>query len=187
MGATVESHRGSNAGRKGGDAVSRTEASGVQQEEELTADQWKTVDSIIERHRSRPGALIPVLEEIQEAVGYLPKSIQKRVALGLGIPFSEVYGVVTFYSFFTMVPRGRHTIRVCLGTACYVRGSKKALDDLCHSLRLEPGGTTEDRRFSLETVRCLGACGLAPAMVIDTETFPQVKSARLGSILGEFE
>jgi NADH:ubiquinone oxidoreductase subunit E len=160
--------------------------SGVEQQE-FSAEELAAVDAIIQRYKGKPGALIPALEDIQEAIGYLPKSIQKRVALGLGIPFAEVYGVVTFYSFFTMTPRGRHTIRVCLGTACYVRGSKKTLDDLCSSLHVHPGETTEDRRFSLETVRCLGACGLAPAMVIDAETFPQVKPQKLPGIIGEFE
>ncbi len=158
-----------------------------QGEQEFTAEQWAAVDAIIGRYKTKPGALIPVLEEIQEILGYLPKSVQARVAGGLGVPFSEVYGVVTFYSFFTMVPRGRHTIRVCLGTACYVRGSKKTLDELCRTLSVEPGGTTGDRRFSLETVRCLGACGLAPAMVIGEETFPQVKPTALSEIIGGFE
>ncbi len=128
-------------------------------------------------------ALIPVLEEIQEAIGYLPKSIQSRVAHGLRIPFSEVYGVVTFYSFFTMVPRGKHTVRCCLGTACYVRGGKKNLEKLRETLKVEPGETTHDRRFSLETVRCLGACALAPAMTVDAETYQQVKPSQIPTIL----
>ena len=98
--------------------------------EEFSEKELAIVDAIIEGHKTRPGSLIPVLEEIQEAIGYLPRSMQRRVALGLVIPLSEVYGVVTFYSFFTMVPRGRHTIRCCLGTACYVRGSKKNLEKL---------------------------------------------------------
>ena len=94
-------------------------------EEEFTAEELSAVDAIIERNRSKPGSLIPVLEDVQEALGYLPKSIQRKIALGLGVPFSEVYGVVTFYSFFTMAPRGRHTIKCCLGKACYVRGGQK--------------------------------------------------------------
>ncbi len=157
------------------------------QEEEFNEEELAAADSIISRHKGTPGSLIPVLEEIQERLGYLPKSIQRRVAEGLGLPLSEVYGVVTFYSFFTMVPRGRHTVRVCLGTACYVRGSKRTLEELCSSLGIQPGETTPDRRFSLETVRCLGACGLAPAMVVDNDAFAQVKPAHLRGILQEYD
>jgi len=155
--------------------------------EEFTAEQLAEVDAIIERNKNKSGSLIPVLEDIQEAVGYLPKSIQERVAKGLGVPFSEVYGVVTFYHFFTMVPRGRHTVRCCLGTACYVRGGQNALNKIESILSIKPGETTADREFSLETVRCLGACGLAPTMVIDNETFPQIKPAKLPEIFTRFQ
>ena len=159
----------------------------VRTEEEFTAEQMEAVDAIVERYRGAPGSLIPVLEEVQETLGYLPKSIQGRVAVGLGIPLSEVYGVVTFYSFFTMVPKGRHTIRVCLGTACYVRGGQKNLQGVCGSLKVEPGGTTGDRRFSVDTVRCLGACGLAPTMIIDSDTFRQVKSSKISEYLKAYD
>ncbi len=159
----------------------------VVEEQEFSAEELASVDAIIDQYAKKPGALIPVLEEIQETIGYLPKSIQRRVAIGLGIPFSEVYGVVTFYSFFTMVPRGRHTIRVCLGTACYVRGSQRNLNKLSGILGVDPGSTTDDRRFSLETVRCLGACGLAPTMVIDNNTFRQVKPAKVSDILEDYD
>lgn len=159
----------------------------VAEEQEFTSEELATVATIIERHRSKPGSLIPVLEDIQEAIGYLPKSIQRRVSYGLRIPLSEVYGVVTFYSFFTMIPRGRHTIRCCLGTACYVRGGKKNLEKLSQVLGIEPGGTTHDRRFSLETVRCLGACGLAPTVMIDNDTFRQVKIKEIPEILEDYD
>lgn len=159
----------------------------IAENQEFSAEELAAVDGIIKRYSKKPGALIPVLEEVQETIGYLPKSIQRRVALGLGIPFSEVYGVVTFYSFFTMVPKGRHTIRVCLGTACYVRGGQKNLDKLSGILDIVPGTTTEDRRFSLETVRCLGACGLAPTMVIDNNTFRQVKPTKLSEIVDSYD
>jgi len=155
--------------------------------QEFAPEELVEVDRIIERYNSKPGSLIPVLEEVQETIGYLPKSIQRRVALGLKIPFSEVYGVVTFYSFFTMVPKGRHTIRCCLGTACYVRGGKKILDKLQETLRVKPGETTPDRRFSLETVRCLGACGLAPVMVVDEDTCRQMKTSKIAGILERYE
>lgn len=165
-----------------GDLATRTEG-----EQEFTSEELATVDAIIERYRSKPGSLIPVLEDIQEAIGYLPRSIQRRVALGLSIPFSEVYGVVTFYSFFTMVPRGRHTVRCCLGTACYVRGGKKVMEQLTKTLEVHPGETTGDRRFSLETVRCLGACGLAPVTMVDDNTYRQMKPSKVSDILEAYE
>jgi NADH:ubiquinone oxidoreductase subunit E len=156
-------------------------------EDEFTQDELATVDGMIGRYQNKAGSLIPVLEEIQETIGYLPKSIQRRVAVGLKIPFSEVYGVVTFYSFFTMVPRGRHTTRCCLGTACYVRGGKKNMEKLTEMLNLSPGETTADRRFSLETVRCLGACGLAPVIMVDGDTYRQVKPTKISEILDTYE
>ena len=155
----------------------------VEAQEEFTAEQLAAVDAIIEHHKAKPGALIPVLEEIQESIGYLPKAIQDRVARGLRIPSGEVYGVVTFYSFFTMVPRGKHNVRCCLGTACYVRGGKKNLEKVVEALKVQPGETTRDRMFSLETVRCLGACALAPAMTVDGETYQQVKPSQIPTIL----
>jgi NADH:ubiquinone oxidoreductase subunit E len=109
------------------------------------------------------------------------------VAKGLNIPVANVYGVVTFYSLFTMVPRGRHNIRVCLGTACYVRGGQKLLERLQDILGIKPGSCTEDRRFSLETVRCLGACGLAPVIVVDEDTHGQMKPAKLESVLALYK
>jgi len=144
------------------------------------------VDAVIAAHRARPGALIPVLEEVQGVTGYLPEAIQRRVARGLGLPLAQVYGVVTFYSFFTMTPRGRHQIRLCLGTACHVRGAQRNLETLRSVLHLEPGECTADREFSLEAVRCLGACGLAPVMVVDEQVHKQVKSARLAELLGSY-
>jgi NADH:ubiquinone oxidoreductase subunit E len=156
-------------------------------EDEFTQDELAAVDGMIDRYRDKAGSLIPVLEEIQETIGYLPKSIQRRVAVGLKIPFSEVYGVVTFYSFFTTVPRGRHTTRCCLGTACYVRGGKRNMEKLTEMLNVSPGETTDDHRFSLETVRCLGACGLAPVIMVDGDTYRQVKPIKIPEILDTYE
>lgn len=155
--------------------------------EESTCEQRDGVEAVIARNCSKPGALIPVLEEVQEILGYLPKSILKEIALRLKIPFSEVWGVVTFYSFFTTTPRGRHTVRCCLGTACYVRGGKNNLEKLSSLLHIEPGATTDDNRFSLETVRCLGACALAPVVAADGETFAQVKPMKIPEILEGFK
>jgi NADH:ubiquinone oxidoreductase subunit E len=154
--------------------------------DEFTVEQWKEIDGIIEKFKTKPGSLIPVLEEVQRITGYLPESIQKRVAFGLGIPLSQVYGVVTFYSFFTMVPRGKHQVRVCLGTACHVRGGQRIMEFMEKNLGIEPGGCTEDRKFSLDIVRCVGACGLAPVMVVDDDIHRQVKAAKLDQIMEKY-
>jgi NADH:ubiquinone oxidoreductase subunit E len=154
---------------------------------EITEEMWQSVDAIIERYRGKPGALIPVLEECQNVCGYLPIEVQERISKGLGVPGSTVYGVVTFYSFFTMEPKGRHTIKVCLGTACYVRGGKANLEFLRGEFDVEVGGTTKDLRFSLDSVRCLGACGMAPAMVVDHDTYAQVSKGNIMSILERYQ
>ncbi len=155
--------------------------------EEFTSEQLAQVDAIILRYRGKPGALIPVLEQVQDVCGYLPMAMQLRVANGLNLPVANVYGVVTFYSFFTMVPRGKHVIRVCLGTACYVRGGKRLLERLTDILQIAPGECTADRLYSLETVRCLGACGLAPVIVVNQDTHGQVKPAKLESLLAQYD
>ena len=155
--------------------------------DDFTSEQWNLIDKVIEKYRDKPGALIPVLEEIQGITGYLPESVQRRVASGLSLPLSQVYGVTTFYSFFTMKPRGKHQVRVCLGTACHVRGAKRNLEHLMEALKLRPGECTEDRNFSLDVVRCLGACGLAPVMVVDEDTHKQVKEAKLDRILRAYQ
>jgi NADH-quinone oxidoreductase subunit E len=167
-------------------AVRQTEVSN-ELLEEFSQEQLQQVDAIIEKYLGKPGSLIPVLEEAQGVLGYLPHEIHHRIAQGLNLPQSQVFGVVTFYSFFTMVPRGRHTIRLCLGTACYVRGGKKNLDRIVHELGIDAGDTTPDRRFSLETIRCLGACGLAPVIVIDEDTYKQVKAQKLHAMLERYE
>ena len=153
---------------------------------EFTAEELSTVDAIIERYRSKPGSLIPVLEDVQEALGSSQIHSKKNCA-GSRSFFSEVYGVVTFYSFFTMTPRGRHPVKCCLGTACYVRGGKKILEKLSGTLGFESGDTTADRRFSLETVRCLGACGLAPVITADDETFRHVKPTKVVELLKNYD
>lgn len=165
-----------------------TEMSQVRAElEEFSPEQLKEVDDIITRHKGKPGALIPVLEQVQEVLGFLPKAIQVKVAKGLNIPIANLYGVVTFYSFFSMVPKGRHNARVCFGTACYVKGAQRIFNKLTDVLGIERGGCTEDRRFSLETVRCLGVCGLAPVIVVDEDTHGQVKVPEVEGILGQYE
>ena len=150
---------------------------------EFSAAKIAKLEEIIAKFKGKPGGLIPVLEEAQVALEYLPVPIQKKIAKGLNLPLSRVYGVVTFYSFFTMTPRGRHTVRVCLGTACYVRGGKEVLDALRKRLGIEVGQTTADRKFSLEVGRCFGACGLAPAVMVDDTVHQRVKPSRVGDLL----
>ncbi|MEX1298703.1 MAG: NAD(P)H-dependent oxidoreductase subunit E [Desulfotignum sp.] len=154
--------------------------------DEFTPGQWQKIDTIIAVNRNRPGALIPVLEQVQGVSGYLPEIIQRRVAKGLNIPLSQVYGVVTFYSFFTMKPRGRHKVRVCQGTACHVRGGHLLGKKLEYTLGILPGEVDPDRFFSLDIVRCVGACGLAPVMVVDDTTYRQVKPATVDQIIASY-
>ncbi|MEJ2723982.1 MAG: NADH-quinone oxidoreductase subunit NuoE [Deltaproteobacteria bacterium] len=154
---------------------------------DLTPEVMAKVDEIIDAHKGKPGCLIPVLEECQGVTGYLPVELQEYIGKALSIPGSTIYGVVTFYSFFSMVPRGRHVIKVCLGTACYVRGTKNIVKALGDKLHLQVGQTTEDRRFSLEAVRCLGACGLAPVIVVDEDTHGGVTLDRIENILDRYE
>ena len=137
-------------------------------------------------YRGKEGSLIQVLHMAQTIYGYLPIEVQKIVADELNIPLSQVSGVVTFYSFFSTQPRGEHTIRVCLGTACYVRGGKKIVERLQSLLDVGIGDTTKDRKFTLEVARCIGACGLAPAMSIDDTVYKQVNPDRLESILAKY-
>lgn len=154
---------------------------------DFTPEQIKKLDEIIQNYKGKPGGLIPVLEQAQEVLEYLPISVQKRVAEGLNLPLSQVYGVVTFYSFFTMTPRGKHTVRVCLGTACYVRGGKAIHENIKKVFGIKEGETTPDRLFTYETVRCLGACGLGPVVVIDEEVHGRVKPDKVKDLLAQYD
>ncbi|MEI6609547.1 MAG: NAD(P)H-dependent oxidoreductase subunit E [Deltaproteobacteria bacterium] len=153
---------------------------------EFTKEQVAKLDSIIEKFKGKPGGLIPVLEEAQVALEYIPLVVQKRIAAGLNLPLSRVYGVVTFYSFFTMTPRGKHTVRVCLGTACYVRGGKALTDALEKQFGIKQGETTADRMFTLESVRCLGACGLGPVVVVDEDVHGRLKPGKVKEVLSQY-
>lgn len=155
--------------------------------EEFSDEQIQELDTIISSHKGVPGSLIPVLEKAQELLGFLPTPIQQRIGKGLNIPLSQVYGVVTFYSLFTMEPRGRHTIRVCLGTACYVRGGKKIAENIENLFHVKEGETTPDRRFTYESVRCLGACGLGPVVVVNEDVHGRVKPDKVKSILDQYQ
>jgi len=148
---------------------------------------WTQIDCVISGNRSRPGAVITVLRECQQVVGYLPVELIDYIGYGLNLPPSDVYGVASFYSLFSMTPKGRHTIKICLGTACYVKGIKEVMARISNTYKVEAGGITEDRRFGLEAVRCLGACGLAPVMVVDEDTHGAVTSDKVAGILGQYE
>ena len=143
------------------------------------------LDEIIAEHRDKPGGLIPALQMAQALCGHLPEPVIRRIADGFGKTVSEVTGVVTFYSFFTMRPRGKYLVRVCLGTACYVRGGKEVLDAFRKKLGIEVGGTTPDRLFSLEVGRCFGACGMAPVVMVNDTVYQRVKPARVGELVGQ--
>lgn len=144
---------------------------------------WSQIDAVIQKNRTIPGAVITALRECQTIAGYLPVELLDYISQGLNLPSSSVYGVASFYSLFSMVPKGRHTIKICMGTACYVKGIKEALSRIENEYQLKEGDTTEDRRFSLEAVRCLGACGLAPVMVVDQDTHGDVSSDKVLELL----
>ncbi len=154
--------------------------------QEFRAVDLDRIEEVFAKHRKKPGSLIPVLEEVQAITGYLSDELQEWIALGLNLPKARVFGVVTFYSFFSRVPRGKHQIKVCLGTACYVRGSNRIVERLEGELGITSGGVTKDRKFSLETLRCVGACGLAPVMIIGEDTHGQVQLDNLKEILASY-
>ncbi|MBI3946501.1 MAG: NADH-quinone oxidoreductase subunit NuoE [Armatimonadetes bacterium] len=132
---------------------------------------YQQLDSVMAHYNRSPDALIQVLHQGQELFGYLPDEVLRHIARGLRLPISKVYGVVTFYSFFTTVPRGKHTVMVCLGTACYVKGAERILARLKKELNVDLGQTTRDHLFTLSAARCVGACGLAPVAMIDDDVY----------------
>lgn len=155
-------------------------------ESEIPPEQWKKIDEIIEKYKHKEGTLIPVLKETQEVTGYLPLEVQQHIAVGLKLHPSQVYGVVTFYSLFTMIPRGRHTVRVCMGTACYVRGGQAIIDRLCQEFNINVNETTPDRRYTLEVINCPGTCGLAPVICVDEDVHGIPEPAKALDILKEY-
>jgi len=154
--------------------------------EETEEEKFRRIEEVIDEYRNEGGNLIPILHMAQGIYGYLPLELLQFIADKLGKPLSEVYGVTTFYSFFSTKPRGENTIRVCLGTACYVRGGKKIVEKLKQILGVDVGETTEDRKFTLEVMRCMGACGLAPAMTINDKVYKQVNPDKLESIIEKY-
>ena len=157
------------------------------QHSDITDDMWTKVDEIITANRDVPGSVIGVLRECQDVVGYLPVELIDYISDGLNLSSSEVFGVASFYSLFSFEPKGRHLIKVCMGTACYVKGIQEAVNRIENKYDLKEGGTTEDRRFSLEAVRCLGACGLAPVVVVDRDTYGGVKAEKVIETIEKYE
>lgn len=145
------------------------------------------VDEILAKYEGKKGSLIPILQEVQNLYNYLPKDVLEYIAKKTGVPISEIYGVVTFYSLFHLNPRGRNIIRVCQGTACHVRGGKLILQALEKELGIKAGHTTEDLRYTLETVACIGACGLAPVMQINEDTHGRLTADKLPAILKRYQ
>ena len=151
-----------------------------------TAEQKAALEAIIERHRGERGALMPILQEAQDVYGYLPCEVQKRIALGLDVPVSEVFGVATFYSQFLLNPKGQHPISVFLGTACYVKGSGQLMEKLESLLGIKSGSITDDLKFSLDATRCIGACGLAPVLTVGEDVYGRLEPDQLEGILAKY-
>ncbi len=146
----------------------------------------KRIAEIVYAHKDEPTPLMVILSEVQSEFGYIPIEAQELIGSLIDVPVSEIYGVVTFYSFFSLVPKGKYAIGVCLGTACYVKGAQTVLDKFAEVLGVEPGKTTEDGLFTLDVLRCVGACALAPAVSINGKVYPMVKPSQCQSIVDEY-
>jgi len=144
------------------------------------------IDKILEKYEREAGGLIPILQEVQGTCGYLPEGILTYVSERSKVPLSKIYGIVTFYAQFSLVPRGRNTIKICLGTACHVKGAKRVLAKLEEALGIKVGGTSSDSKFTLEIVRCLGTCFLAPVMMINRDYFGKLTPDKVGKILKQY-
>ena len=146
------------------------------------------VEPLLEQYEDQRLNLIPILQDVQETYRYLPEQVLRRISKKLRVPLTQVYQVATFYRCFSLVPRGKHVIQVCLGTACHVRGAPRVLDRILRDLKLPHAGTTEDLQFTVETVRCIGCCGLAPVARVDnTNTHPHLTQAKVGGLLKKYQ
>lgn len=145
------------------------------------------IAAICSEFGNKQGELINVLHRCQGEFGYLPEEVQREIASNLKMPVAKVFGVVSFYSFFTMTPKGKHTVSVCMGTACYVRGAEAVLDELKKELKIDVGGVTADGKFSLDSLRCVGACGLAPVILIDEKVYGRLEPNMIKGILAQYE
>ena len=146
----------------------------------------KQIIEIISRYKDEKTPLMMILSDIQKEFGYIPLEVQELVSEETGVPVAEIYGVVTFYSFFSLNPKGKYVIGVCLGTACYVKGAQQVIDKFSEILNIKPGETTEDGLFTLEALRCIGACGIAPALTINGKVYPKVQVSDVPGIVDEY-
>ena len=145
------------------------------------------VHEIINEYRSFKTPLMMILSKVQNEFGYIPLEVQEIISKELDIPVATIYGVVTFYSFFSLKPKGRVVIGVCLGTACYVKGSQQVIDKFCEILKIKPGETTEDGEFTIDALRCIGACGVAPAVSINGTVYPKVSVSDVQKIINHYK
>ncbi len=152
----------------------------------LSAAAEKQINEIIARYQDEKTPLMMILSDIQKEYGYIPLEVQELVSEKTGVPVAEIYGVVTFYSFFSLNPKGKYVIGVCLGTACYVKGSQQVIDKFSEILKIKPGETSEDGLFTLDALRCIGACGIAPAITINGKVYPKVAVSSVPGIVEEY-
>ena len=152
----------------------------------LQAHAKKQIIEIISRYKDERTPLMMILSDIQKEFGYIPLEVQELVSEEIGVPVAEIYGVVTFYSFFSLTPKGKYVIGVCLGTACYVKGSQQVIDKFAEILKIKPGETSEDGLFTLDALRCIGACGIAPAITINGKVYPKVAVSDVPKIVEEY-
>lgn len=148
---------------------------------------YKKIVQICNKYKNEPTPLMPILSAIQNEFGYIPLDVQEIVSKEIGIPVAEIYGVVTFYSFFSLKPKGKYVIGVCLGTACYVKGSQQVIDKFSELLHIKPGETSADGLFTLSALRCIGACALAPAISINGKVYPKVTAPDVDKIVKEYQ
>lgn len=153
----------------------------------LQDSQIKIINDICDSFNNNPGELISILHRAQGEFGFLPEEVQRAISDKLNISIAKVYGVVSFYSFFTMTPKGRHAISICMGTACYVRGAEKIVDEFKEQLGIDVGGVTEDGKFSLDCLRCVGACGLAPVVLIGEKVYGRVEVHQVKEIIESYK
>ena len=152
-----------------------------------TKEQEAKLLEVIAKYKGMKGALMPIMQEAQEIYGYLPYQVQKIISDETGIPIEKIYGVATFYAQFSMSPKGKYVVAMCLGTACYVKGAGAVLEEIEKVLGIEDGGCTPDGKFSLEVCRCVGACGLAPVMIVDGDVYGKMTPDRVSGILAKYE
>ncbi len=151
-----------------------------------TPEQEKSLLQVIEKYRKEKGSMMPILQEAQEIYGYLPAEVQKIIAANTGVSLEEIYGIVSFYSQFMLNPKGEISISVCLGTACYVKGALDVLDRIKEILKIETGGTSSDGKYSLDATRCVGACGLAPVVIVNNDVYGRVKKEEIDAIIAKY-